>query len=134
MAASTFSDDPVSLSGKIPLVHSWSKARSHPSELTAGFYNTSVRDGYGPIVEMFSRNSCQVILPGFDLSDDRQPTESWSSQETLVISKNLTGENAVANLFTYQRMGAEFFSPEHFPRFTQFVRGLNEPAPNRSLV
>ncbi|KAG6432180.1 hypothetical protein SASPL_103754 [Salvia splendens] len=158
MAASTFSDDPVSLSGKIPLVHSWSKARSHPSELTAGFYNTAGRDGYGAVAEMFSRYSCQVILPGFDLSDDRQPAESWSSPETLLavmqascrkhktvvsgqnalacgaprsfeqMSKNLMGENAVANLFTYQRMGAEFFSPEHFPRFTQFVRGLNEPA------
>ncbi|XP_057771950.1 inactive beta-amylase 9 [Salvia miltiorrhiza] len=161
LAASTFKDDPITLSGKIPLMHPWSKLRSHPSELTAGFYNTAGRDGYDAVAEMFSRNSCQVILPGFDLSDESQPNESRSSPESLLaamqaacrkhetavlgqnalvcgaprsfeqISKNLTGENAVASLFTYQRMGADFFSPEHFPRFTKFVCGLNEPA--RSL-
>ncbi|KAG6431147.1 hypothetical protein SASPL_109222 [Salvia splendens] len=159
LAASTFRDVPVALSGKTPLMHRWSKVRSHPSELTAGFYNTASRDGYVAVAEMFSRNSCQMILPGFDLTDDQQPDESWSSPETLLeamqtscrkhktvvsgqnavvcgaprsfeqISKNLMGENAVAKLFTYQRMGADFFSPEHFRRFTQFVRSLNEPAP-----
>lgn len=158
LAASTFREEPVTISGKLPLLDSWSKARSHPSELTAGFYNTDKRDGYDPIVEMFSRNSCQVILPGLDLSDEDQPKESWSSPESLLgamksscrkhktfvsgqnsmvcgalrsfkqIKKNLEGENGVVNLFTYQRMGAEFFSPEHFPSFAQFVRGLKEPA------
>lgn len=158
LAASTLKDVPVTLSAKIPLMHSWSKARSHPSELTAGFYNTAGRDGYEAIAEMFSRNSCQVILPGMDLSDEDQRTESWSSPESVLaqivslcrkhntdvsgqnslvsgasssfeqIKKNLEGENAVVETFTYQRMGAEFFSPAHFPSFTQFVRGLNEPA------
>lgn len=159
LAASTFKDAPVTLSGKIPLMHSWYKARSHPSELTAGFYNTANRDGYEAIVEMFSRNSCKVLLPGLDLSDEDQPAESRSSPESLLaqimsscrnhgtdvsgqnssvsgaskgfeqIKKNLLGENAVVDLFTYHRMGAYFFSPEHFPSFTQFVRGLNEPVP-----
>ncbi|KAK6122961.1 hypothetical protein DH2020_043295 [Rehmannia glutinosa] len=43
------------------------------------------------------------------------------------IRKNLMDENAVADLFMYQRMGAYFFSPEHFSLFAQFVRGLNQP-------
>ncbi|KAH6808777.1 beta-amylase 3 [Perilla frutescens var. frutescens] len=158
LAASTFSDVPITLSGKIPLMHTWSKARSHPSEITAGFYNTASRDGYEAIAEMFSRHSCQLVLPGLDLSDDDQSAESWSSPESLVaqitsscrkhntnvsgqnslvscasgsfeqINKNLAGENAVVESFTYQRMGADFFSPKLFPSFTQFVRGLNEPA------
>ncbi|KAI3469445.1 hypothetical protein Pfo_026108 [Paulownia fortunei] len=157
LAASTFKDVPITLSGKIPLIHSWYKARSHPSELTAGFYNTVNRDGYEAIFEMFSRNSFKVILPGLDLSDEDQPTESRSSPESLLaqitsscrkhgidvsgqnslvsgasrgfeqIKKNLLGEYAVVDLFTYQRMGAYFFSPEHFPSFTKFVRGLNQP-------
>ncbi|KAK6130442.1 hypothetical protein DH2020_035852 [Rehmannia glutinosa] len=156
-AASTFKDVPITLSAKIPLMHSWCKTRSHPSELTAGFYNTVDRDGYEAVLEMFSRNSCKVILPGLDLSDQDQPTESRSSPETLLaqitsscrkhgvevsgqnsvvsggargfeqIKKNLLGENEMVELFTYQRMGAYFFSPEHFPSFTQFVRGLNQP-------
>ncbi|KAL3508042.1 hypothetical protein ACH5RR_033424 [Cinchona calisaya] len=156
LAASTFSDVPVTVSGKVPLIHSWYETRSHPAELTAGFYNTVTRDGYEGIVEMFSRNSCRVILPGMDLADEYQPNETRSSPELLLkqiisscrtygvdisgqnamvsgsssgfqqIKKNLTGENAV-DLFTYQRMGASFFSPEHFPSFTAFVRDLSQP-------
>nr|GMD60361.1 inactive beta-amylase 9 [Ipomoea batatas] len=43
------------------------------------------------------------------------------------ISKNLAGESAAAiSLFTYQRMGAYFFSPNHFPSFTKFMRNLRE--------
>ncbi|PIN16042.1 Beta-amylase [Handroanthus impetiginosus] len=157
LAASTFEDVPITISGKIPLIHSWYKARSHPSELTAGIYNTVNRDGYDSILEIFAKNSCKVILPGLDLSDEDQPTESRASPEFLLaqitsscrkhgvevsgqnssisgdlrgfeqIKKNLLGENGVVDLFTYQRMGAYFFSPEHLPSFTRFVRGLNQP-------
>ncbi|XAR54597.1 Beta-amylase [Bertholletia excelsa] len=157
LATSTFSGTPVKVSGKLPLVHSWYKTRSHPAELAAGFYNTVNRDGYEALVEMFARNSCRIILPGMDLSDEHQPYGSLSSPESLLaqitmackkhevevagqnssisgassgleqIKKNLLDENKVVDLFTYQRMGAYFFSPEHFPSFTQFVRSLNQP-------
>lgn len=30
------------------------------------------------------------------------------------------------DLFMYQRMGADFFSPKHFPLFTGFIRSLNQ--------
>lgn len=157
LAASTFSDTDVTVSGKVPLIHSWYKTRSHPSELTAGFYNTVNRDGYEEIIEMFSRNSCKMIVPGMDLSDENQPNDSQSSPELLVsqitescrkhgvevsgqnllvsgapknfeqIKKNLLSENGVVDLFLYQRMGAEFFSLDHFPSFTAFVRSLDQP-------
>ncbi|KAL2506713.1 Inactive beta-amylase 9 [Abeliophyllum distichum] len=135
-------------------MHSWYRTRSHPSELTAGFYNTANRDGYEAIAEIFSRNSCKIILPGMDLSEDK-PNESRSSPELLLaqiasscgkhavqisgensivsgtprgfeqIKKNLVDQNVV-DLFTYQRMGAYFFSPEHFPLYTKFIRSLNQ--------
>ncbi|OIT20566.1 PREDICTED: inactive beta-amylase 9 isoform X1 [Nicotiana attenuata] len=158
LASETFNDVPISICGKIPLVHSWYRTQSHPSELTAGFYNTVNRDGYEAVIEMFAKHSCQIILPGMDLSDQQhQPNESLSSPELLLaqiaascrkhgveilgqnsmvanalngfeqIKKNLSGEKEVMSLFTYQRMGADFFSPEHFPSFTQFVRNLNQP-------
>lgn len=157
LAASTFKDASVSLSGKIPLMHTWSNVRSHPSELTAGLYNTVNRDGYSAVAEIFSRNSCNMIIPGMDLSDEDLPSESCSSPESLLaqimsscrkhgtnvsgqnisvsgsfrsfeqIKKNLSSETAVVDLFMYQRMGAYFFSPEHFPAFTQFMRSLNQP-------
>ncbi|XP_052207791.1 inactive beta-amylase 9 [Diospyros lotus] len=159
LAVSVFGDTPVKVSGKVPLVHSWNRTRSHPAELTAGFYNTDNRDGYEAVVEMFARNSCKMILPGMDLSDKYQPREAPSSPESLLsqittacrkrgvevwgenssvsggapppngfeqIKKNLLDENRVVNLLTYQRMGAYFFSPVHFPSFTNFVRSLNQ--------
>ncbi|EYU43890.1 hypothetical protein MIMGU_mgv1a0251152mg, partial [Erythranthe guttata] len=43
------------------------------------------------------------------------------------MNKNLLGEDAAVDLFVYQRMGAYFFSPEHFPAFAQFFRGLSQP-------
>ncbi|XVF62664.1 hypothetical protein PTKIN_Ptkin09bG0026600 [Pterospermum kingtungense] len=152
LASSIFSDTPLDVYGKVPLMHAWYKTRSHPSELTAGFYNTDSRDGYEAVVEMFSRNSCRIILPGMDLSDELQPHESLSSPELLLaqirtacrkhgvevsgqnlapggfeqIKKNMLGENTI-DLFTFQRMGADFFSPEHFPSFAKFVRSLSQP-------
>ncbi|KAK6122752.1 hypothetical protein DH2020_043505 [Rehmannia glutinosa] len=157
LAASAFKDASITVSAKVPLMHSWYKTRSHPSELTAGFYNTAKRDGYDDIAKIFSKYSCKMILPGMDLSDEFEQVESRSSPESLLaqitsscrthgvemsgqnslvsgvskglkrIRKNLMDENAVADLFMYQRMGAYFFSPEHFSLFAQFVRGLNQP-------
>jgi hypothetical protein len=156
MASSVFKDTEVEVSGKVPLVHSWNRTRSHPSELTSGFYNTCLRDGYEEVAQIFVRNSSTMILPGMDLSDEHQHHGSLSSPELLLkqikkacrrhgveisgqnssvsgapggfeqIKKNLLSENMV-NLFTYQRMGAYFFSPDHFPSFTMFVRSLNQP-------
>lgn len=164
VAASTFRDSPISVSGKLPLIHHWFKTRSHPAELTAGIYNTVSRDGYEEMIEMFSKNSCSIILPGMDLCDEQQqPIKSLSSPESLLahIMSSCTkhrveimGQNSVAasdatsssfqqmknllvhgeegaaaaeiSLLTYQRMGAHFFSPEHFPLFTNFIRNLGE--------
>uniref|UniRef100_A0A7N0UGB0 Beta-amylase n=1 Tax=Kalanchoe fedtschenkoi TaxID=63787 RepID=A0A7N0UGB0_KALFE len=158
MASSTFSHKDVTVSGVVPLVHSWFKTRSHPAELTAGFYNTAGRDGYDVVAEIFARNSCKMILPGMDLSDEHQPQGCASSPESLLaqvmssclkhkveisgqnssisqvpagfkmIKKNLLDDNAVVDLFTYQRMGALFFSPENFRSFTELVRSLSQPS------
>ncbi|OIV95799.1 hypothetical protein TanjilG_20249 [Lupinus angustifolius] len=156
LAAETFGDTGVTVYGKIPLMHSWYGTRSHPSELTAGLYNTANRDGYEPVAKMFAKNSCMMIIPGMDLSGAGQSKETHSSPELLLaqitaacknhgvkvsgqnisesgtmggfeqIKKNISG-NKVLDLFTYHRMGAYFFSPEHFPSFTEFVRSLNRP-------
>lgn len=157
LASSTFSDSSIKVSGKLPLMHSWNMTRSHPAELTAGFYNTCNRDGYKDVAHIFSRNSCKMILPGLDLSDEHQQSGTLSSPETLLqqitsvcreqkveisgqnssvtgvpkgfeqIKNYLLGENSVVDLFTYQRMGADFFSPDHFPSFTVFIRNLRQP-------
>lgn len=156
LAASAFSDTAVEIYGKVPLMHTWSKTRSHPSELTAGFYNTQTRDGYDAVAKMFATNSVKMIVPGADLLDTHQPSDSQSSPEALLaqirtacrdhgvevslqnsslsktpesfkqIMNNLTGKDET-NMLLYQRMGAHFFSPDHFHPFTAFVRGIHQP-------
>ncbi|GAB2266254.1 beta-amylase [Dionaea muscipula] len=171
LVSSVFSDTPVAISGRVPIHdnHSWYKTRSHPCELTAGFYNTENRDGYEAVAAMFAKNSCRMILPGMDLLDEHQPPNgSGSSPQSLLaqikaacrkhgvdisgqnaasastavllpggfeqIKRNLMeDEESMVDLFTYQRMGASFFSPEHFPLFTEFVRGLISSQPDQLL-
>ncbi|KAJ4955597.1 hypothetical protein NE237_012380 [Protea cynaroides] len=46
------------------------------------------------------------------------------------IKKNMCGKDedlVVLDSFTYQRMGAHFFSPGHFPKFTEFARRVLAP-------
>ncbi|XP_047963838.1 inactive beta-amylase 9-like [Salvia hispanica] len=152
LAASTFKDAGIAVSGKVPLIHSWHRTRSRPAELTAGFYSAANRDGYDGVARIFSRNACSMILPGMDLTDENQPAEILSSPQSLLkeitascrehgvtvsgqnslpsglsggfdqIKKTVLDANALVDTFTYQRMGASFFSPEHFSPFAQFVR------------
>ncbi|KAK4784413.1 hypothetical protein SAY86_018781 [Trapa natans] len=159
LASSVFADTGVSIFGKVPMVHSWYRSRAHPSELTAGFYNTEKRDGYDSIAEVFAKNSCKVILPGMDLLDEDFPNNTLSSPQSLLrqiraaCSKHgidISGQNSSSvavpeggfhrmkenlsipdgcssGLFIYERMGAYFFSPEHFHSFTAFVRSISQP-------
>ncbi|CAN1283931.1 Inactive beta-amylase 9 [Linum perenne] len=158
MASDVFTTTGVATHGMIPLMHSWYRTRSRGLENTAGFYNSASKDGYEPVAEMFGRYSCGMIVPGMDLADDNQPHKMMSSPELLLgqikdackrhgVRVSGMNSNPVSNaaaveygfdqirknmdvveLFTYQRMGAEFFSPEHFPSFTQFARSLSQPA------
>ena len=83
-----------------------------------------------------------------DLSDEHRTPESLIAQIMTACGRygvEVSGENSSltngakglekikdtllrgemkAGKFTYQRMGAYFFSPEHFPAFTQFVRSF----------
>ncbi|GLT61071.1 hypothetical protein SLA2020_338030 [Shorea laevis] len=120
---------PATVHGKVPLMHSWYKTRSHPSELTAGYYNTIVRDGYGAVAEMFARNSCKMILPGMDLSAEHQPHESLSSPELLLADirtscrkhgVEVSGQNSSASRAPG---GLEQIKKN----LLEFVRSLNQP-------
>ncbi|KAJ3697582.1 hypothetical protein LUZ61_001287 [Rhynchospora tenuis] len=144
IASNVFGDLPVQLSAKVPLLHHWHEMRSRPAELTAGFYNSADRDGYGAVTEIFAKYSCMMIIPGMDelgsnpeslLHQIKQACERHGVQvsgENSALVKQGTDnlgkikENVQAGLkaFTYQRMGADFFSPEHWPLFREFVRGM----------
>ncbi|XP_020271953.1 inactive beta-amylase 9, partial [Asparagus officinalis] len=145
IASKSFANLPITLSAKIPLLHNWHKTRSRPAELTAGYFN-----GYVSVAETFGRHSCQMVVSGMDLVDKDQPEGLQSSPELLLdeiigaCKRNgvrISGENSrlvgwdfgrikeklsVVGSFTYQRMGADFFSPQHFFKFAEFVRSMKE--------
>lgn len=43
------------------------------------------------------------------------------------IKENVLAEKSTLDSFTYHRMGAEFFSPDHWPLFTEFIRSMAQP-------
>ncbi|KQK14751.1 hypothetical protein BRADI_1g18390v3 [Brachypodium distachyon] len=47
-----------------------------------------------------------------------------TSSFSRIRSNILTTERVRPSHFTYQRMGADFFSPKHWPAFTEFVRSV----------
>jgi len=144
IASNVFGDLPVQLSAKVPLLHRWHEMRSRPAGLTAGFFNAGGRDGYDAVAEMFAKYDCMMVIPGMDESGSnpelllhqiKQACEKHGVQvsgENSTLAKKGTDnvkkikENAQAGLkgFTYQRMGADFFSPEHWPLFKEFVLGM----------
>ncbi|KAI4303210.1 hypothetical protein MLD38_038867 [Melastoma candidum] len=147
LASSIFGDSGVTVSGKIPLAYSWNEIDSHPLELTAGYYSTVNRDGYEEMAKMFAKNSCMVMLPGMDIRDDSarqllgQIRAACRKHQVRVSGENSLLEGDIEQVkdvctaddidsFFYQRMGACFFSPEHFPQFTAFVGSTKRPRPH----
>ncbi|MCD7450921.1 hypothetical protein HAX54_008983 [Datura stramonium] len=98
----------VNLSGKVAGIHWHYGTRSHPSELTAGYYNTSIRDGFLPIARMFGRYGFAMCCTCFEMQDaEEQQMNPVSSPEGFVkqlllaarISDiPLQGENSASSL------------------------------------
>jgi Glycosyl hydrolase family 14 len=144
IASNVFGDLPVRMSAKVPLLHQWHDMRSRPAELTAGFYNASGRDGYDAVAEMFAKYDFMMVIPAMDkvgsnpellLNQIKQACRRHNIQvcgeNSALVKKGADNlekikQNAQAGLkaFMYQRMGAEFFSPEHWPLFRDFVRSM----------
>ena len=52
----------VLLVAKIGIIFWWYQTASHPAELTAGYYNTAVRDGYDPLAVVLSRHRAALHM------------------------------------------------------------------------
>ncbi|KAE9451080.1 hypothetical protein C3L33_16991, partial [Rhododendron williamsianum] len=98
----------VNTSGKVAAIHWHYGTQSHPSELTAGYYNTSNRDGYLPIARMFGRYGFNLCCTSFEKQDaDEKQMNPLSSPEgflrqLLLVARNcdvpMEGENSAATL------------------------------------
>eukprot|EP00262_Sarcandra_glabra_P012256 TRINITY_DN3117_c0_g1_i5.p1 TRINITY_DN3117_c0_g1~~TRINITY_DN3117_c0_g1_i5.p1 ORF type:complete len:302 (-),score=43.40 TRINITY_DN3117_c0_g1_i5:57-839(-) len=92
------------LSGKVAGIHWHYKTRSHPAELTAGYYNTRHRDGYVPIARMMGKRGTVLNFTCMEMRDQEQPGHANCSPEMLVrqvkmatktAGVQLAGENAL---------------------------------------
>lgn len=139
-ASRAFAGKPLALSAKVPLLHG-----SRHAEATAGLHG-----GYGPVAEIFARHGCTVIASGVEAQLDAPAEEILARMKAaceehgarlaaesapLTVARDGAGSTGVwlsagrtrPCQFTYQRMGADFFSPGHWPLFVQFVRALECP-------
>ncbi|GAB4857638.1 hypothetical protein Ancab_015544 [Ancistrocladus abbreviatus] len=104
---SIFYGTEVNISAKVAGIHWHYGTESHPSELTAGYYNTSARDGYLPIARMFGRYGFTMCCSGFEMQDaEERQTNPVSSPEgflqqlllaTRACGVPLEGENSAIN-------------------------------------
>ncbi|KAH7431112.1 hypothetical protein KP509_08G030100 [Ceratopteris richardii] len=103
-AEGIFRSTGVKLSGKVAGIHWHYGARSHPSELTAGYYNTRFQDGYLPLAQMFGRHGVILNFTCIEMKDYEQPAEARCSPENLIkqvvlaarkASVPVAGENAL---------------------------------------
>lgn len=98
----------VKIAAKVAGIHWHYVTKSHPSELTAGYYNTSIRDGYLPIARMFARYRMTLCCSCFDIQDtEEEPMNPDSSPEgflrQLILAARicgipLMGENSIPRL------------------------------------
>ncbi|KAL6627103.1 hypothetical protein ACP70R_030829 [Stipagrostis hirtigluma subsp. patula] len=106
VADAVFSGTGVTISGKVAGIHWHYYTCSHPSELTAGYYNTLLRDGYLPIAQMFARYKAALCCAGFDLMDAERTNSESSPEGTLqqlvgaakMCNIPLNGENSATKL------------------------------------
>ncbi|XP_056860998.1 inactive beta-amylase 4, chloroplastic-like isoform X2 [Raphanus sativus] len=74
----------VMLVAKIGGIYWWYKTSSHPAELTAGYYNTALRDGYDPLASVLSRHGAALHIPCLDMADSETPEKYLCSPEGLL--------------------------------------------------
>ncbi|XP_077237591.1 beta-amylase 4 isoform X2 [Tasmannia lanceolata] len=95
--------NPVLLVAKIGGIYWWYETDSHAPELTAGYYNTALRDGYDPLASVLSCHGVALHIPCLEMLDSEIPSTYLSSPEGLlrqimdVSNKRtiqLTGRNA----------------------------------------
>ncbi|GAV68812.1 Glyco_hydro_14 domain-containing protein [Cephalotus follicularis] len=74
----------VILVAKIGGVYWWYQTFSHAAELTAGYYNTALRDGYDPVATMLSRHGAALHVSCLEMMDGESPPAYYCSPEGLL--------------------------------------------------
>ncbi|XP_009346548.2 inactive beta-amylase 4, chloroplastic-like isoform X1 [Pyrus x bretschneideri] len=145
----------ILLAAKIGGIYWWYQTVSHPAELTAGYYNTALRDGYDPVASILSRHGAALHVSCLEMTDGDNPASYLCSPEGLLqqiwtVSKkrvHLIGRNTnerfdrvglwqihancyhsqaeAVRSFTYFRMNDKIFRAENWNNFVPFVRKMS---------
>lgn len=67
-----FQDTSLKLDARLPLIHWWQDTPSHAAELTAGFFNTSQRNGYLTVLQTLAHHGVGLHVTGADLRNEAQ--------------------------------------------------------------
>lgn len=68
---------------KIGGIFWWYQTAAHPAELTAGYYNTALRDGYEPVASILSRHGAALHFSCLEMMDTDNPASYLCSPEGL---------------------------------------------------
>lgn len=74
----------VLLVAKIGGIYWWYQTVAHPAELTAGYYNTALRDGYDPVASILSRHGAALHVSCLEMMDGETPASYLCSPEGLL--------------------------------------------------
>ncbi|KAK2372386.1 beta-amylase 3, chloroplastic [Trifolium repens] len=155
-AKSIFQSSGAKLSAKIAGIHWHYNARSHATELTAGYYNTRFHDGYIPIAQMLAKHGVILNFTCMEMKDNEQPCTANCSPEGLVnqvrmatklAGGELAGENALErydssaygqvlstsglSAFTYLRINKRLLEGENWRKFVDFVVSMSDSGKQR---
>lgn len=74
----------ILLVAKIGGIYWWYQTIAHAAELTAGYYNTALRDGYDPVASILSRHGAALHVFCLEMMDGETTSSYLCSPEGLL--------------------------------------------------
>ncbi|XVE64646.1 hypothetical protein DITRI_Ditri07aG0117300 [Diplodiscus trichospermus] len=111
----------VNTSARVAGIYWHYDTESHPSELTAGYYNTSSRDGYLPIARMLGQHGFTLCCTGFEMQDAKEKKRNpVSSPEGFLRQLMLTAK--VCDVPVEGENRATIFDDESFQQVLKMLK------------
>ncbi|XP_031502181.1 beta-amylase 8 [Nymphaea colorata] len=110
---------------KIPAVYWWYRTASHAAELTAGFYNSSHRDGYAAIFDILKKHSVTAKFAYSSLHPYQETDEAMSDSEGLTWQvMNSAWDQGVA---VAGQNAFPCFDRDSYARILETAKHMNSP-------
>ncbi|KAL8150701.1 hypothetical protein V2J09_020509 [Rumex salicifolius] len=88
----------VLLVAKIGIMYWWYRTLSHPAELTAGYYNTFLRNGYDPLASMLLHHGAAMHISCLEMMDEDTLPAYRCSPEGLLRQLRATARKKKVSL------------------------------------